>query len=305
MSSSSSTNNVHLFGYVPTEWVCFIFLSLFGISTFLHIVQAVRFRLWWLIPSTIFCGFLELVGWSGRLWSSKDPALKMPFVIGVTSLIIAPTFLVAANFIILGRIIRRLGPQYSRLTPRRYMIIFVSCDIISLQVQAMGGVLASSSQSSQSRIHLGSHIALGGTLLQLLAVLAYCALAAEFISRYSRDRPVRLAQVPSEATRGVTDQALKRMLYALTAMTVFIVTRTLYRVVEFMGGRNGKVYTTEWYFLVFDGTMIALAMLTLNAFHPGVFLREYDYPSPTTSEDPLADYPRDYPKTGNAEMRTV
>ena len=35
------------------------------------------------------------------------------------TLIIAPTPLVAANFILLGRIIRRLGPQYSRLTPRR------------------------------------------------------------------------------------------------------------------------------------------------------------------------------------------
>ena len=47
--------------------------------------------------------------------------------------------------------------------------------------------------------------------------------------------------------------------------------------------------------------MISLAMLTLNAFHPGNFLRESDYPSATTSEDPLADYP----KTGNAEMRAV
>jgi RTA1 like protein len=35
------------------------------------------------------------------------------------ALVIAPTHLVAANFILLGRIIRRLGPQYSRLTPRR------------------------------------------------------------------------------------------------------------------------------------------------------------------------------------------
>ena len=34
------------------------------------------------------------------------------------TLIIAPTPLVAANFILLGRFIRRLGPQYSRLTPK-------------------------------------------------------------------------------------------------------------------------------------------------------------------------------------------
>lgn len=32
------------------------------------------------------------------------------------SLVVAPTPLVAANFTLLGRIIQRLGPMYSRLT---------------------------------------------------------------------------------------------------------------------------------------------------------------------------------------------
>jgi RTA1 like protein len=31
---------------------------------------------------------------------------------------LAPTFIVAANFIILGHIIRRVGPQYSRIPPK-------------------------------------------------------------------------------------------------------------------------------------------------------------------------------------------
>lgn len=99
--------------------------------------------------------------------------------------------------------------------------------------------------------------------------------------------------------------------------------RTIYRVVEFVGGWNGKVNTTQWFFrewpfstlslaardpnqifpaVVFDGIMITLAMLTLNVFHPGVFLRESDYPLPTISEDPSLT---DYPKTGNVEMRAV
>ncbi len=46
----------------------------------------------------------------------------VPLLIGghrAVNLVVAPTPLVAANFILLGRIIRRLGPQYSRLTPRR------------------------------------------------------------------------------------------------------------------------------------------------------------------------------------------
>lgn len=99
--SSNGTQNDLAFGYVPTEWVCITFLSLFGISTcrslcldtqqwpsdkagcaVSHTVQALYFRFWWLIPSAIFCGLLELTGWSGRLWSSQSPTLNTPYVIG-------------------------------------------------------------------------------------------------------------------------------------------------------------------------------------------------------------------------------
>jgi hypothetical protein len=36
---------------------------------------------------------------------------------------------------------------------------------------------------------------------------------------------MRSAQFPGEATRGVMDRSLKRMLYAMSVMTVFIVIR--------------------------------------------------------------------------------
>ena len=100
-----------------------------------------------------------------------------------------------------------------------------------------------------------------------------------------------------------------------------MICRTIYRVVEFVGGWNGKVNTTQAYFrewpfstsslgiltryltaVVFDGIMITLAMLTLNVFHPGVFLRESNYALPASSEDPSLT---NHPKTGNFEMRTV
>jgi len=44
-----------------------------------HAVQAVRYRLWYLIFTACLCGVLELLGWSGRLWSSWDPFLDTPF----------------------------------------------------------------------------------------------------------------------------------------------------------------------------------------------------------------------------------
>ncbi|KAI0255342.1 RTA1-domain-containing protein [Lactifluus subvellereus] len=305
MSSSNSTSSTQQlqYNYVPTEWICITFLSLFGISTFVHTVQALYFRLWWLIPSAIFCGFLELAGWSSRLWSSQNPFLDKPFIIQAVTLVIAPTPLVAVNFILLGRIIRRLGPQYSRLTPRRYTIIFVSCDIISLLVQAMGGGIASGSQTSNTQAKLGSDIALGGTVFQLVAIIVYCALAAEFITRYTRDRPMRSTHVPGGAFRGIVDIRLRRMLYAMSVMTIFIVIRTIYRTVEFVNGWNGKVISTQWLFNVFDGTMITLAMLTLNAFHPGVLMQELEYPYPSNSN---GTSPEDLLKPRNhSEMRAV
>lgn len=63
------------------------------------------------------------------------------------------------------------------------------------------------------------------TYIYSVAIIVYCALAAEFLTRYSRDRPMRLVQVPGEVTRGVVDKSLKRMLCAMSAMSIFILIR--------------------------------------------------------------------------------
>jgi len=49
-------------------------------SLVVHVVQAIKFRLWWLLPTAVVCGILEIIGWSGRLWSSKSPYSRTPFL---------------------------------------------------------------------------------------------------------------------------------------------------------------------------------------------------------------------------------
>lgn len=288
MSSSNSTHHTPKllpYNYVPTEWICIAFLAVFGLSTFIHIVQAVRSRLWWLFPTAVFCGILELAGWSARLWSSQNPFIKRPFVIQAVALVVAPTPLVAANFILLGRIIRRLGPQYSRLTTTQYSAIFLSCDIIAIFVQGMGGGIAASSKSKK-RTNFGTDIALGGTTFQLVAIFVYCALAAEFLVRYTRDQPVRQS-FPSleKGIRGTMGKRLRRMLQAMAIMTILIIIRTIYRLIEFKDGFHGKVISTQWLFNVFDGVMIVLAMFILNIFHPGIYMRD-DYTAVPFANEP-------------------
>ncbi|KAH9989745.1 RTA1 like protein-domain-containing protein [Russula vinacea] len=283
MSSLNSTVNDQpqlQYNYIPTEWVGITFLSLFGLSTFVHTIQAFRSRIWWLFP--------KLIGWSGRLRSSQRPYLEGPYILQAVALVIAPTPLLAL-----------LGPQYSRLTPRRCNCLVgafstVPQDIIALVIQGVGGSIAAVAENaadSLSQANLGAHIALGGTAFQQVAIIVYCALAAEFLARHSWDLPIRRsAPVPKEALRGTLDNRLSRMLQALFIMTTFIMIRAIYRVIEFAGGWKGKVISTQWYFYVFDGIMICLAMFTLNLIHPGIYLQGDDNLSQTSPESTFMEY---------------
>jgi hypothetical protein len=56
---------------------------------------------------------------------------------------------------------------------------------------------------------------------------------------------------------------------ALWLATLFILVRSIYRVVELQGGFNGTVAGNEVAFMVLEGPMIILATFLLTIFHPG------------------------------------
>lgn len=85
------------YNYVPTEYVCAIFVALYGLSTgrlisiaianvmmihvpVIHLGQSTYYRMWWLLPTTVLAGVGEVLGWSARLWSSHNPLLHTPFL---------------------------------------------------------------------------------------------------------------------------------------------------------------------------------------------------------------------------------
>ena len=150
-----------------------------------HIGQGIHYRKWWLLPTVVLCGLLELLGWAARLWSSYDPGLAAPYEMQcvavspkacnathghfnrLTCTILAPTPLLAANFLIMERIILRLGPQYSRLSPKWYTIVFCTSDVISLVVQAIGGGTAATAVAQDTNPENGGNIMLGGIAFQM------------------------------------------------------------------------------------------------------------------------------------------
>ncbi|KAG2356639.1 RTA1 like protein-domain-containing protein [Suillus spraguei] len=167
------------YNYVPTEWVCVFFVVSYSISTAIHMGQALKYKLWWMIPTATVSGVLEILGWSARLWSSQRPELLTPFEMQLVGTIIAPTPLLAANFSILGKIIYELGPQFSCLTPLMYSLIFYSFDVICLTIQTVGGAVAARAASDTSA-NSGGRIMLVGIVGQLVAIIIYAGLATDF-----------------------------------------------------------------------------------------------------------------------------
>ncbi|KAG6852829.1 hypothetical protein C0991_008867 [Blastosporella zonata] len=187
----------------------------------------------------------------------------------------APTFMLAANFIIFGRIIRKLGTSYSRIPPKWYSIIFITSDVVSLIIQGTGGGLAS--------VHIktnptpGGHIMLGGIAFQLFILIVYSCLAVEFFVRYSLKKPFRRSG--SSETLDLAkpiSKKVKIMSYALAFSTTCLFIRSVYRLIELSDGWKGRIIRTEIYFNVLDGAMVTLAIFSLNFIHPGFFLNEPD-----------------------------
>jgi hypothetical protein len=106
-------------------------------------------------------------------------------------LTIAPAFFGAAIYLCLSRIIIiHEGENISRLKPRNYTVIFVTCDVISLVLQAAGGAITSSAEDGAFR-NEGVNIMIAGLAFQVAALGIFMAFGIDFLIR-SNMRSVRL-----------------------------------------------------------------------------------------------------------------
>ncbi|RDX55812.1 RTA1-domain-containing protein, partial [Lentinus brumalis] len=272
------------YGYLPTRSVCYIFLTLFGISMVLHLLQAVRYRAWWLLPTAVLAALGETLGWSGRLWSSYSPLNQTPFFIQIVCTIIAPTPLVGAIFITFGRVIRELGLKYSRLNARLYSRIFLTCDVVGFLVQSVGGGIAASAPAAHPE---GSNIMLAGIVFQLISLTVFCVLSGEYLMRYHKEIPGKsvalLGNSSSETIvasgdwmREPMSKEMKLLILGLLFETLFLYIRAIYRTIELADGFSGRIIQTQVYFNVLDGAMVVLAMYTLSILHPARLLKAVD-----------------------------
>ncbi|KAG8882346.1 hypothetical protein FRB97_008360 [Tulasnella sp. 331] len=214
----------------------------------------------------------------------------------VVCTIFGPSFMTAAFFIIFVRIIRIIGPEYSRLSPKIYTCLFVGTDVTALLIQSIGGAMAATS-NTPSGSATGAHVMVGGIILQMVAITVYALTSVEYFWRVYRERPLRARQAPtnesaiSMATRSGSPYSggiektgthglenltghVRTMVMGLVIATVLVYIRSIYRTAELLDGWGGPIITNQTMFDLLDGVPVFLAMVTLNVFHPGRLIPE-------------------------------
>lgn len=126
------------------------------------------------------------------------------------------------------------------------------------------GIMASGSLDA---MHRGENIVLGGLVIQILFFAFFVVVASTF--------HLRLRKVPT--TRILAGQIpWERHLYALYAGSLFILVRSVFRLVEYGQGYTGYIMSHEAFLYIFDGCLMAATMAVFAWYHPseiGALLR--------------------------------
>lgn len=185
----STTLDFLIYGYVPSLAWNATFLALFSASFFVHLYQATRSRYWILYPTLALGALIELMGYAARVWSNKDVYNLNGYLMQICLLVMAPVFFSAYCYVVLGTAIHRLGERFSCIPSGMYFVIFITADIISLILQAVGGGQAASGASDSAPTTSATNIMLAGIIFQLISMGVFIVCGLDFSVRVVRNKP--------------------------------------------------------------------------------------------------------------------
>ena len=137
---AASSSDFVFYHYRPSLSAAAVFVAIFGLSTLLHSYQMLRKKTIYMIPLVIG-GTCEAVGYVGRVVSHVEaPHYKLPaYILQSLLLLIAPAFVAASIYTVLGRIVTAVDGESRCPIERKYLTVtFVLGDITSFMTQSTG-----------------------------------------------------------------------------------------------------------------------------------------------------------------------
>lgn len=160
--------------------------------------------------------------------------------------------------------------EISRIKPATYTVLFITCDFIALLLQAVGGAIASGATTA-STDKIGKNIMITGVAWQVASIILFAALCAEYAWRLRKAAAFVELNTACEDLRQTL--YFRSFLFALGGATLAIFIRSVFRCAELSQGFKGKLANQQITFMILEGAMIAIAVILLTVFHPGLVFK--------------------------------
>ncbi|TEA17062.1 Protein RTM1 [Colletotrichum sidae] len=187
------------------------------------------------------------------------------FASSTSLIVLAPIFIAAGNYLLIGRLIRAvLPPTHHKIfkIPARYLTrVYVSLDIVCMCVQSSGSSLASGVGWTGELADIGINILLAGLALQVLSFSTYLCILVRF---HVLSRSMAEPRAPD---------GWHKVFRAVSISSSLILVRCIFRMVEFAEGQEGYSLQHEWMFWIFEGLLMIIALTVFCIWHPSRYLK--------------------------------
>jgi RTA1 like protein len=200
---------------------------------------------------------VEVIGYISRANAHDRTGKLMPFVIQNFFILLAPALFAASIYMVLGRIIRAVRGENLSVIPVRWLTrVFVFGDLLSFGIQ--GG--AAGLMVTGKNVDLGNKIVIAGLILQAISFGLFILTTIVF--------QVRILKFPTPESYNNPDIPWRQNLNGLYAMSVLVIIRSIFRVVEYSMGNDGYPLNNEWTLYIFDSVPMFLVMVAFYFRYP-------------------------------------
>ncbi|KAL4981433.1 RTA1 like protein-domain-containing protein [Aspergillus falconensis] len=266
-----ATDN-NIYGYSPSIPAAGIFIFLFGISTLYHLYQLIKARALYFIPFVIG-GVFQVVGYIFRILSHDRTDSVALYALQTVLILLAPALYAASIYMVLGRLVVHLDAREHSLVRVKWMTkIFVAGDVISFLMQCGGGGLMSGDDTSTRQ--LGETITIIGLAVQIIFFGFFIITAIVFHIRINKVPTAISTEAKAHWRGNITARNWVTLLQAMYVVSVLILVRSVFRMVEFIDGYGGYIMSHEVFIYIFDAVLMVVVMAVLNFWHPSYVLRD-------------------------------
>ncbi|EEP81171.1 conserved hypothetical protein [Uncinocarpus reesii 1704] len=264
-----------LYIYAPNKVAPVIFTVLYGISAGGHIWQCYHYKAWRMIGLHPLCAVVFTAGYALREYGAFNYLYDhstlnlITFIVSQVLIYVCPPLLELSNYHVLGRILYYV-PYFAPFPANRVLSTFGGLMAIVEILNSLGVSLKANPSSSSNQQHLGGNLTIAAISIQIGIIVIFLILAGLFHLRCVR--------------ANIRPKPIITPLFVLYASMMLILVRCVYRLVEHLGNTTvdldsieklralSPILRYEYYFYIFESTLMFLNSALWNIWHPGRYL---------------------------------